>query len=125
MALTTTQRSDMQRDLGITVSQTVFTNIELDRLLERAEDDYNSAVYLGWRQLLSDTAKFFNYTAGQTRIERAAVFDHVKTMVEFWKDESRTAANQMRIVGVTEAPPRWKEEPNILTRQQRRLDGIR
>lgn len=114
MALDATQLIDMQRDLGITNDQAVFADAELDRLFERAGSDYNGAVYLGWRQLLSDAAKFFNYTAGQTKIERAAVFDHVRAMVEFWKGESRTAANQMLIVGLTDVPPKWKEQPDTM-----------
>ena len=113
MALTADQLADMQGDLGITTDQTVFTDTELNRLFTRASDDYNTAVYLGWRQLLGDTAKFFNYTAGHTRVEREKVFEHVKAMVEFWKGEARTAANQLKILGLTEIPPRWKDDPDV------------
>jgi hypothetical protein len=112
MALTADQLADMQGDLGITTDGTVFTDPELNRLFTRAEEDYNTAVYLAWRQLLGDSAKFFNYTAGHTRIEREKVFEHVKAMVEFWKAESRTAANQLKILGLTEIPPRIKDDPD-------------
>ena len=115
MALTTDQRTDMQGDLGITSDETVFTNTELDRLYTRASDDYNTAVYLGFRQLLADSAKFFNYTAGHTRIEREKVFEHVKAMVEFWKGEARTNANQLKILGLLEIPTRYKDEPDVPT----------
>lgn len=111
MALDSNQLSDMQGDLGITTDQAVFTDTELNRLFDRAASDYNTAVYLAFRQLLADSAKFFNYTAGQTRIEREAVFQHVKSMVDFWKDESRTAGNQVKIVGATQVPPQWKDTP--------------
>lgn len=113
MALTADQLADLQGDLGITTDGLVFTDPELNRLFARAEDDYNTAVYLGWRQLLGDTAKFFNYTAGHTRVEREAVFQHVLKMVDFWKAESRTNANQLKILGLTEVPPRWKDDPDV------------
>lgn len=112
MALSSDQLTDIQGDLGITTDQAVFTDAELNRLFARTESDYNGAVYLGYRQLMADSAKFFNYTAGQTRVERAAVFDHVKAMVDFWKDESRTAANQLAILGLNEIPPKIKDEPD-------------
>jgi len=112
MALTSTQRTDIQGDLGIGSDEAVFTNDELDRLYARADSDYNGAVYLGWRQLMADAAKFNNYTAGQTREEKSQVFDHIKDMVSFWKDEARVATNQVQIVGLLEVPPRNKDAPD-------------
>ena len=110
--LTSTQRTDMQADLGIGTDEAVFTNDELDRLYTRADSDYNEAVYLAWRQLLADAAKFSDYTAGQTREEKSQVYEHIKDMVTFWKGEFTTASNQVRIVGINEIPPRWKDEPD-------------
>lgn len=111
MALTTDQLSDMQMDLGITNDQAVFTDTELNRLFERAESNYDKAVYFGWRVLLADTAKFFNYTAGQTRVERAVMFDHVKAMVDYWQKISQTTDNQLAILGLNEIPTKHKEIP--------------
>lgn len=111
--LTTDQRTDMQGDLGITTDQTVFTNDELDRLYTRADSDYNLAVYMGYRQLLADSAKFFKYTAGHTEMNKQQVFEHVKAMVDFWKEEARTAGNQLKILGLTEIPPRIKDDPDV------------
>jgi hypothetical protein len=112
MALSAEQLADIQGDLGITTDQAVFTDAELDRLYTRASSDYNTAVYLGYRQILADAAKLFNYSAGHTRVERAKTFDHVKAMVDFWKAESRTNANQLKILGLNEIPPRWKDTPD-------------
>jgi len=112
MALTTTQRADMQADLALSADESVFTNTELDRLYARADSDYNGAVYLAWRQLMADAAKFNDYTAGQTQEKKSQLFEHVKEMVAFWKGEARTAGNQVRIVGLNEIPPRWKDEPD-------------
>lgn len=112
MALDANQLADMQGDLGITDDESVFTDTELNRLYDRAGSDYNTAVYLGFRQLMADASKFFTYSAGQTKVEKAQLFEHVKAMVEFWKAESRTAANQVRILGLNEVPPRHKDEPS-------------
>ena len=120
MALTTTQRAYVQRNLGITTDETVFTNNELDDIYDETGSDLKATVYSGWLALMANAAKFFNYTAGQSKVERAAVFDHVKAMVEFWKDESRTAANQMVMLGLTEVPPRWKNEPDGSSARLRR-----
>lgn len=111
MTLSADQLTDMQGDLGITADGTVFTDAELQRLYARTEEDYAGAVFLGWRQLMADTAKFFNYTAGQSKVERAAVFDHVKAMVEFWKGESTTASQQVAVVGLLSVPPNDKDVP--------------
>lgn len=113
MALTAEQLADLQGDLGISADESVFTNDELERLFARAEEDYATSVYLGWRQLLGSTAKFFKYTAGHTSVDRSMVFDHVKAMVEFWAGESRTAGNQLMILGLTEIPPRIKDDPDV------------
>ena len=112
MALTATQRTDMQSDLGITSDEAVFTNDELDRLYTRAGSDYNSAIYLAWRQLMADAAKFNDYTVGQTQEKKSQLFDHVKAMVDYWKDEARVATNQVRVIGLLEVPPRWKDSPS-------------
>jgi len=112
MALTATQRADFQGDLGIGSDEAVFTNDELDRLYARASSDYNGAVYLAWRQLMADAAKFNDYTAGQTQERKSQIYDHIKDMVSFWKDEARVATNQVRIVGMLEVPPRDKDTPS-------------
>lgn len=111
MALTVTQIRYMQSDLGITNDQAVFTDAELNDLFDRAEQDYNGAVYIGIRVLLMDAAKFTNYTEGNTKVEKAAVFAHLKDMLEIWRDASTTAAQQVAVVGITPVPPYWKEYP--------------
>jgi len=111
MALTSDQLTDLQADLGITDDETVFTDTELERLFTRASEGYNTAVYLGWRQLMADAAKLYKYTVAQTSINKDQVFDHVKAMVEFWATESRTNSNQVAILGVNPIPNIWKDVP--------------
>ena len=120
MALTIDQLGDLQGDLGIDDSECVFTNYELNRLYERANSDFNTAVYLGWRQIMADAAKFFSYSTWQTRVDKDKVFDHVAEMVAFWQTESKTNANQLRIVGMTTIPPVVKDVPELMTTTQRR-----
>jgi len=110
--LTNAQRIDMQADLAIAADEAVFTNAELDRLYTRADADYNGAVYLAWRQLLADASKFNDYTAGQTQEKKSQVWEHIERMVAFWKSESTTAASQVRMLGLNEIPPRWKDAPS-------------
>ena len=123
MALTATQLTDMQADLAITTNQDVFTDAELNRLYERASDDYNGAVYLAWRQLLADANKFFDYTAGQTKVQRSQTRAHIRDMVKLWAEESRTNSNQVMIVGLAEIPPRWKDQPAEEVADRRRWNS--
>lgn len=119
MALTSEQRADLQADLGLSSDQTVFTDAELDRLYTRAEENYAAAVYLGWQQILANTTKFFNYTAGQTSIQRSQVFDHVRAMVQHWGDQvDKQGGNQLRVVGANPIPPRHKETPDTYRRRR-------
>lgn len=111
MALTATQRADMQGDLGISSDEAVFTNDELDRLYERAGNNYELAVYYGYRQLLAQANKFHNYTAGLTRVERVQMRENIADSMTFWQNEAR-GQNQARIVGINSIPPREKDEPD-------------
>lgn len=109
--LTATQRADMQADLGISADETVFTNDELDRLYTRADSNYEAAVYYGYRQLLADANKLFDYSAGMTKMSKSQVRAHLRDMLEFWKSEVTAAGGQVSIVGALEVPPRDKDRP--------------
>lgn len=111
MALSAVQIMHMQGDLAIGDDESVFTDAELQQFFERAGSDYNLAVYYGWRQILSGAAKWLNYRVAQTQVDRSQAFDHILAMVAFWADESRTNANQMRIVGMRPVPTAHKPRP--------------
>lgn len=115
MALTTDQLADLQADLGIGADETVFTDAELERLFARADEVYASAVYMAWRQLLAASTKYIDYRVAQTEEKRSQVYQHIKDMVGHWQSESDKATNVqgVRMVGLTEIPPRRKEEPAI------------
>jgi hypothetical protein len=120
--LTAEQLADLQADLGIDDSESVFTDEELQRLFDRAGDDYNLSVYYGWRQLLSASAKWVDYKVAQTSVSRSQAFDHIKDMVAFWAAESRNNANQVRIMGMVPVPTKHKDKPHDQRRPYDRRD---
>lgn len=111
MALSPEQTLDMLADLAAGAIGDVFSQVELDRLYTRAGDDYNLAVYMGWRQIAGDASRWVNYKVAQTQVDRGAAFDHIAKMLAFWADESRTSANQLAIVGMRGIPTRHKPRP--------------
>ena len=68
MALTTEQLADFQADLGIDDSESVFTDVELERLFTRAGDVYETAVWYAWRQLLAASTAYVDYQVAQTNV---------------------------------------------------------
>lgn len=116
MALSATQRLDIQADLAIGAAEDVFTNDELDRLYARASNDYNLTVYYGYRQLLADANKFHDYTLANASVKRSQMRAHLRDMVNFWAEESRGTANQVRIVGGLRIPPQRSDYPDDMRR---------
>lgn len=109
--LTAEQTLDMLGDLAAGAIDDVFTQDELQRFFDRAEGDYATAVYYGWRQILANSAAWVNYQVAQTKVNRGDAFDHIKAMLQFWQEESRTAANQLAVLGANPIPTKWKEKP--------------
>lgn len=111
MALTTAQLTDMQGDLGINNDQSVFTDTELNRFYTRAAEDYNTSVWLAYRQLYGASAKYFDYKVAQTEEKRSQLRTALKEMVDFW-DGIIHKGQQVAVVGITSIPPAWKDEPS-------------
>lgn len=111
MALDPEQLLDLQGDLAIGADESVFTDDELERFYTRADSDYNTAVYYGWRQILAASAKWVDYQVAQTKVSRSQAFKQIRDMVEFWGNESRTNANQVRVLGLNGVPTRYKPRP--------------
>lgn len=127
MALTTEQLADFQADLGLDDSETVFTDAELERLFQRAGEVYETAVYRAWCQLLAASAKYIDYRVAQTEEKRSQAYAHIKEMVAHWKAESDAVSNAqgVMIAGLTEVPPRWKEEPyTAVSERERQLRRV-
>jgi hypothetical protein len=111
MPLTAPQTLDMLGDLAAGNLDDVFSQTELDRFYARAGDDYNLAVYYGWRQIFAASTKWVDYQVAQTRVSRSQASGQIKEALKFWQDESKTAANQLRILGMRPVPTKHKQEP--------------
>lgn len=111
MALTVAQTLDMLGDLGAGDIDDVFSQVELQRFYDRAGDDYNTAVYLGWLQTLGNSAKWIDYRVAQTEIKRGDAFAHLEKMVGIWEKLANTGANQLSIVGMRPVPTSYKPRP--------------
>lgn len=109
--LTAAQILDMQGDLAIGSDQSVFTDAELQRFYVRAEEDYNTAVYLGWLQILGGSAAWVNYRVAQTHVDRGDAFAHIERMVALWAKLATTGANQLKVVGINPVPTVFKPVP--------------
>lgn len=109
--LTPEQTLDMLSDLAAGDIDDVFSQTELQRFYDRAGDDYNLAVYYGWRQILANSAKWVNYRVAQTQVDRGEAFDHIYKMLQLWSNESRTTANQVQILGMNGIPTKHKPRP--------------
>jgi len=123
MALTADQLADLQADLGIGSDEAVFTDEELERLYTRAADDYPTAVYYAWRQLLAASTKYIDYRVAQTEEKRSQAYSHIKDMVAYWRGESEDSTNTrgVAIAGINPIPTAWKDAPYESEGQGRRL----
>lgn len=127
MALTTEQLGDFQGDLGIGSDEAVFTDAELERLFQRAGENYSTAVYMAWRQLLAASTKYIDYQVAQTKESRSQIYAHIKEMVAHWEEEAKESTNAqgVAILGLNEVPTRWKEEPYIAQSERNRHRSTR
>lgn len=111
MALTAEMLTDFQADLGITNSQAVFTDVQLNRLFTRAGENYPKAVYYAYRQLLSQANKYRDYTAGMTSEKLSQIRGQLKDSMLMWKEEAFGSSNQFQSIGLRLVPERQKERP--------------
>jgi hypothetical protein len=109
--LTASQTTDLLGDLGAGALNDVFSQTELQQFYDRAESDYNLAVYYGWRQIAANAAAYVDYKVAQTSVSRSQAFEHIRAMLDFWTNESRVAANQLVSAGIAGVPVRIKPKP--------------
>lgn len=110
LVLTSDQLTDMQGDIGINNTETVFTDAELNRLYNRAGGDYKLGVILAFDQLLASAAKWTNYTEGQTSEDRSDRFKQVMELVAYLR-EQWIASNQMQVVHIRSVPTPQRDRP--------------
>ena len=106
----------MQGDIGLVTNPLsssyglVFTDTELNRLYNRAGGDYKLGVILAFDQLLSNLAKWVDYTEGQTQEARSDRFKQVMQLVEY-KREQWIASDQYRSVHIQSVPTPLRDRP--------------
>lgn len=108
--LTADQITDMQGDLDIDSSESVFTDVELNRLYNRANGDYKLAVILAFEQLLAGSSKWVSYTEGQTQEDRSDRFKQVMQLVEY-KRAQWIGSDQARMVHIRSVPTPRRDVP--------------
>lgn len=110
LTLSPDQLGDLQADLDIGTTQTVFTDDELTRLYNRAGGDYTRTVFMALRQLYTSSSKFVTYTEGQTQEARSDRFKQVEAAMLFWQ-EQWISSNQAQMVHVRSVPTRHRDRP--------------
>lgn len=107
MSLDATVLSDFRADIGDETSPYAFTDLEVERLFARGGDAQGAKI-IAINQLLANAVKFYNYTAGFTKVEQATVYDNLKD----WLDrELKNNGNQALMLGLTVIPPKHKTVP--------------
>lgn len=109
--LTEAQTLDMLGDLAAGELDDVFSQAELQRFYDRAGNDYNLAVYYGWRQIFAAATKWVDYQVAQTKVSRSQAAANIEKMLEFWQGEARIAGNQLVSAGMTPVPTKHKNVP--------------
>ena len=110
--LTDDQLTDFRADIGDTGTPSAFSDDELQRLYTRAEESYNLAVLMAFRQLLGNTWKFTTYRQNQSSENKSDVFKHLQEMVKHWQVIVKADKPQLKIVGRRTIPPVNKSKPN-------------
>lgn len=109
--LTAEQTLDMLGDLAAGAIDDVFTQVELQRFYDRAEGDYNLAVYYGWRQIFGESTKWVDYQVAQTKVSRSQAALRIKDALALWADESKSVSNQLLSAGINGVPTQHKPRP--------------
>lgn len=109
--LTAAQTLDMLGFLAAGALNDVFSQDELQRFFDLAAGDFNTAVYLGWLEILGNATTWVNYRVAQTQVSRGDAFDHIKVMLDIWQKLALTPANQLISAGIAPVPTRCKPRP--------------
>lgn len=105
---TASELTRLRRKIGDT--DAAITASILEDIWDEAAGDESTAVVLSIQMLLSDAARFNDYTAGQTSEKKQQVYDNLKDLLTYWEDKAGVTSS-IRIVGLRSVPPIWKELP--------------
>lgn len=112
---------DFRADIGD--SNSAFTDEDIDQLETRAiakygaDAAYEGAAYLAVRQLLSNAAKFSDYTANESSEKKSQKFSNLEKLLKIFKadlDEAveGAAGANVRMGKTVKKPARRKEYPD-------------
>lgn len=112
---------DFRADIGDNNSS--YSDAEIDRLETRAiarygaDAAYEGAAYLAVRQLLSNAAKFADYTANESSEKKSQKFSNLEKLLKIFKADlddviDSAAGSNVRMGKTTKKPPRRKEYPD-------------
>lgn len=103
-------------NVSATVSQYVaggiqaFSEDELNALYTDANFNFFLAVSFGFRVLMSNAAKFSDFTAGQSKESKSQIFDHLAAMAEMYQTWAY-AGQQILLTSLIPVPPRERAWP--------------
>ncbi len=107
--LTAAEKTRLRRRIG-DPSAVAFTDDELQAAYDEA-GTLNGATVVLLEWLLADAVKLHDYGAAQTRVSKSQIPAQVRELLDYWSGK-KAAANQVKLVGLLEVPPRDKEEPD-------------
>ncbi len=97
--------ADLRQDLGDTGTPPAFADPELQALLDREGGDHRRALLRGLWQLLTQAARFNDYSLGQSREQQSQVFDHLKALYAAVREEVAGSGPQVAILGLVAGEP--------------------
>lgn len=119
---TATQRTRLRADIGATV--TSLPDDDADDIFTEAGEEYTDASsikaytrVLAIQRLFASAAKLADYTQNQSQEKQSQVFDHLKTLLAFWRGKladataAASANGAARFAGMRRKPKRIKEYP--------------
>lgn len=89
-----------------------FQNADLDTLYDYAESVFPLAIAYAFDVLVSNSAKFDDYVAGQSNEKKAQIYEHLKERAEWWHQWAN-AGMQVQFTRLQPEPPRERAIPYI------------
>lgn len=107
--LSSSQIEDFRADIGD--ENNAFAIEELQRLYTRANGNYDAAVVLAIEQLLAGSAKFNDYTEGQSKEEISQIFEHLQSLLAVKLERLSGTKSKLRFVRLKGGTYRKAEKP--------------
>lgn len=109
-AITAADRDYIRRKIGDGAVTPLFSDDDLDTIWEDAGESRAQAVLECLQELMANAAKFNDYTIGQTSEKKQQIFENLRMMVDYWREQVQ-GGQQFRIVGLAPVPVRDRDMP--------------